>query len=92
MIMLRKKCPEIAFGTWKILDSGSDHVLVMKYSWQGKSLITIHNFSQEDQQIKIKVDDFADHAPINQVTGNPIEIKNELATTTLKGLEYQWLR
>ncbi|MEO5979167.1 MAG: alpha-amylase family protein [Chryseolinea sp.] len=92
MIMLRKKCPEIAFGTWEILDSGSDHVLVMKYSWQGKSLITIHNFSQEDQQIKIKVDDFADHAPINQVTGNPIEIKNELATTTLKGLEYQWLR
>lgn len=54
MIRLRKECPEIGWGTWEILETGSPHVLAMQYDWRGNCIITIHNFSSEAQDIQIK--------------------------------------
>jgi maltose alpha-D-glucosyltransferase / alpha-amylase len=56
MIRLRKECPEIGWGNCTILDTGSPHVLALRYDWRGKSLITVHNFSGERQQVRIEPD------------------------------------
>jgi maltose alpha-D-glucosyltransferase/alpha-amylase len=53
MIRLRKECPEIGWGEWEILETGSPHVLAMQYSWRGNCLITVHNFSPDSQRIEI---------------------------------------
>jgi maltose alpha-D-glucosyltransferase/alpha-amylase len=54
MIRLRKECPEIGWGEWKILSTGSASVLAMRYDWQGNSLIVIHNFDEKPHETRIK--------------------------------------
>ncbi|WP_420149191.1 alpha-amylase family protein [Spirosoma sp.] len=53
---LRKQCPEIGWGKWELLDSGSEHVLAIRYNWQGRSLMMIHNFSPNPQQCQLTTD------------------------------------
>jgi maltose alpha-D-glucosyltransferase/alpha-amylase len=45
LIRLRKECPEIGWGRWKILATGSPHVLAMLYEWRGNALVLVHNFA-----------------------------------------------
>lgn len=47
---LRKLCHEVGWGTWEIIDTKSPHVLAIRYNWQGRSLVMIHNFSPQPQQ------------------------------------------
>jgi maltose alpha-D-glucosyltransferase / alpha-amylase len=54
MIRLRKECPEIGWGRWKILGTGSPHVLAMCYEWRGNSLVVVHNFDGQPHDIKIR--------------------------------------
>jgi maltose alpha-D-glucosyltransferase/alpha-amylase len=54
MIRLRKECPEIGWGDWKILKSGSPCVLAIRYDWRESSLVILHNFSDKPQEVRIK--------------------------------------
>ena len=54
MIRLRKECPEIGWGDWKILQTGSPSVLAMRYDWLGNSLVAIHNFDDQSHEVRIK--------------------------------------
>ncbi len=56
MILLRKECPEIGWGTWTILDSGSPHVLAMHYQWRGNSVVLVHNFAGQPLDVALRVD------------------------------------
>jgi len=56
MIRLRKECPEIGWGTWKILKPGVPGVLAMRYDWRGSSVVVLHNFEERGREAKIKVD------------------------------------
>ena len=47
MIEIRKQCPEIAFGTWEVLKMNSPHLFAIRYRYKGRSLLVIHNFSNE---------------------------------------------
>lgn len=53
MIRLRKACPEIGWGNWTILETGSPQVLAIKCQWQQQTLVTVHNFSDQLQQIEL---------------------------------------
>jgi maltose alpha-D-glucosyltransferase / alpha-amylase len=54
-IRMRKECPEISWGDWKILTTNADDVLVMEYTWQDHSLIVLHNFVDKPRAIRIPV-------------------------------------
>ena len=41
--------PRNWLGKWKVLDTGSANVLAMRYDWQGRSLLMLHNFSSKPQ-------------------------------------------
>ena len=53
MIRLRRSCPETGWGRWNVLDAGSPNVVVIKYEWQNQVLVTVHNFSEQLQQIQL---------------------------------------
>ena len=55
MIRLRKVCPEIGWGSWRILRTGSPHVLAICYEWRGNSLIVIHNFDERPHEVRIRL-------------------------------------
>ena len=54
MIRLRKECPEIGWGTWKLLATSSAHVLALRYDWRGNSIIVVHNFANRPQIARIR--------------------------------------
>jgi maltose alpha-D-glucosyltransferase/alpha-amylase len=44
-IRMRRECPEISWGDWKILKTDQPGVLVMRYEWDDHTLVTLHNFA-----------------------------------------------
>ena len=52
-IRMRKECPEITWGQFEILRTGTSEVLVIRYDWRGVSLVTLHNFSDRPQRVKL---------------------------------------
>jgi maltose alpha-D-glucosyltransferase/alpha-amylase len=54
-IRMRRDCPEISWGDWKIINTNADDVLVMEYTWRGHSLIVLHNFTDKPRAIRIPV-------------------------------------
>jgi maltose alpha-D-glucosyltransferase / alpha-amylase len=54
-IRMRRECPEISWGDWKILKTNADDVLVMEYTWRDHSLIVLHNFVDKPRAVRIPV-------------------------------------
>jgi maltose alpha-D-glucosyltransferase/alpha-amylase len=56
IIRMRTECPEISWGRWKILRSGSDQVLAMQYDWDGRTGVFVHNFDAKPCALRLHVD------------------------------------
>lgn len=54
MIRLRTECPEIGWGDWEILRTGSPSVLAIRYDWRGNALVVVHNFDEKPHEVRIK--------------------------------------
>ena len=50
VIKIRKSCPEIGLGEYKLVDSGSPDIFAIQYDYQGQSLIILHNFSDKPKK------------------------------------------
>jgi maltose alpha-D-glucosyltransferase/alpha-amylase len=57
MIRLRKECPEIGWGTWRVLPTRSPNVLALCYSWRGNSVVTVHNFAGAPKEVRLDLSD-----------------------------------
>ena len=55
MIRARRECPEIAWGTFAVLRTSAPGVLAIRYDWRETSLLTLHNFSNAKQNVRVKV-------------------------------------
>lgn len=51
---LRKQCPEIGWGNWKLVETGSEQVMAIQYDWQGRSLLMVYNFSKEPHKGQVQ--------------------------------------
>ena len=52
-IRMRKECPEISWGDWKILPTTEPGVLVMRYRWNGRDLVMLHNFTNQPRAVRL---------------------------------------
>lgn len=89
MVRLRKSCPEISFGDWEIVDTGTNNVLTIKYQWNGKYLLVIHNFSDKESTVKLPADlkDQKFKPLLDGPNAQFNTIQNELR---LAGYDYRW--
>ena len=55
MIRLRKECPEVGNGDWEIIEVNHPQVLVLYYKGLDQRLLTVHNFSEEPLEVKMKL-------------------------------------
>jgi maltose alpha-D-glucosyltransferase / alpha-amylase len=55
-IRMRKECPEIGWGDWKILRTGTDQVLAMRYDWDDRTSVFVHNFLDKPCAISLRID------------------------------------
>jgi maltose alpha-D-glucosyltransferase/alpha-amylase len=92
MIRMRKDCPAIGLGDWEILDAGASSVLVMRYYWKDESLVLMHNFSEEPQQIQLSSEQAGNelYSLMEQRTSRAGEENAHLFE--LEGYGYHWYR
>ena len=57
MIRMRKEVPEIGWGEFKVLDTGNDGVLALRYDWRNNAVVTVHNLRGEPAEIQLRVGD-----------------------------------
>ena len=55
-IRMRQECPEIMWGTYKVIRTNRPEVLVLRYDWRETSLVTLHNFSNRPQNVEFRVE------------------------------------
>jgi len=52
MIRIRKEVPEIGWGDFAILATGTPKVLAMRYDWRNNSVLFVHNLSPIPTEVK----------------------------------------
>jgi len=45
MIRMRKEVPEVGWGDFKVLKTGDNSVLALRYDWRNNSVLFLHNFA-----------------------------------------------
>jgi maltose alpha-D-glucosyltransferase/alpha-amylase len=53
MIRLRKQCPEIGWGEWRILPTRTSAVLAIRYDWRGGAVVCVHNVGAEPREVAL---------------------------------------
>jgi uncharacterized protein (DUF2342 family) len=54
LIRRRRECPEIGWGTWRVLDSHVKAVLGLRYDWGERTVITVHNLSGQSCRAELE--------------------------------------
>jgi maltose alpha-D-glucosyltransferase / alpha-amylase len=53
MIRMRKEVPEVGWGDFKVLKTGDDAVLALRYDWRNNSVLFLHNFADAPREISL---------------------------------------
>ena len=93
MIRLRKECPEIGWGRCTILDTGSPHVLALRYDWRGNSVLVMHNFDKRPHEVRIEHGVEGAKRLSNLLSQEELETGPDGAhRIALDALDYRWYR
>src|SRR5204863_4499581 len=55
VIRMRKECLEISWGSFAVLRTNAPEVLAMRYDWRETSIVTLHNFSNSEQKVRLRI-------------------------------------
>ncbi len=55
LIRARKECREIGYGEWELIPVDAPEVLALCYSWRGRRVFVVHNFSGQPIEIDIRL-------------------------------------
>lgn len=53
LITTRKQCPEIAWGSCEILESGDPAVFAHRCDWSGGTVLTVHNLADRPARVRL---------------------------------------
>lgn len=93
MIRLRKECPELGWGSYKVLKTGDPSVLGIQFEWRNNALVILHNFHEKPKSISLEVDRPDGGRLINLLIGEHSQAgPNGKHTIVLEGYAYRWFR
>ena len=55
LVRIRRGCPEVGWGEYRILKTGEESVLALRSEWQGQTVVTLHNLA--DREIELRLGD-----------------------------------
>ena len=88
---IRSQCPEFGWGKYRLLSLDNENVLAIIYEADEANAVALHNFSAENQKIKLKMDNIE---KLIDVFGNrkykKIDPKSKEIELSTYG--YRWLR
>ncbi len=53
IVRMRKEVPEIGWGSFKVLPSGTSEVLVLRYDWRSNAVLVIHNLAPVPLEVRL---------------------------------------
>jgi maltose alpha-D-glucosyltransferase / alpha-amylase len=93
MIRLRKECPEIGWGDCAILETGSPHVLAMRYAWRGTAVVVVHNFDDRRHEARIEPGVPGGERLSDLLAQQELHADDDgVHTLALDALDYRWFR
>ncbi|MGH9309982.1 MAG: trehalose synthase, partial [Vicinamibacterales bacterium] len=92
-IRMRRECPEISWGDWRIVDPGTPGVLAMRYLWRGHSLLILHNFTPRSRVVRVDAG-AAGHRELVDLlwTNDASADENGRFAIQLEPYAYRWFR
>jgi maltose alpha-D-glucosyltransferase/alpha-amylase len=90
MIRLRKQCPEIGWGDWRLVPSGSRSVLAIAYTWRGNTIVSVHNLAHAPDEAKLRLGGgvLTDLIDVEEISAS----RDGVHRVTLEASGYRWLR
>jgi len=92
LIEVRQSCPEIGWGDWSLPQAEAASVFAERFSWQGKSVLVLHNLA--DIECRTGIDKLPNDTKLTDLFGNRI-YPTEPCTSSgieLDGYGYRWFR
>jgi maltose alpha-D-glucosyltransferase/alpha-amylase len=90
MIRVRKECPEIGAGDWRILATRDRHVLAVLYERSDGAVLCVHNFDEEPREVTL---DLAGATRLRSLLGREgSHATNGKHVLRLEPLGYEWYR
>jgi maltose alpha-D-glucosyltransferase/alpha-amylase len=92
-IRLRKECPELGWGDWRILETDDPAVFAHSCQWQNRTILAVHNLSSKAREIKLDFRDYK-HQHILDLLGDrqATPIQDDSHHVELEEYGYRWLR
>ena len=56
IIRMRKEVPEIGWGDFSFVSTGTPKVLAIQYDWRNNAVLCVHNLSGEPREVRLSVD------------------------------------
>jgi maltose alpha-D-glucosyltransferase / alpha-amylase len=93
LVDVRQSCPEIGWGEWSIPAVDNPAVFALRFTWEDKSVLVLHNLAKEDCQIAPFIAD-VENAQFTDLFGNSVYSAEVGASDTIKldGYGYRWFR
>ena len=93
LIRVRKECPEIFWGKCDVIATNADSVLVLGYRFRNASMITLHNFSDSAQTVRLKDKEYRSERLVDLLGEAHSHADNRSAhEIALDGYGYRWYR
>ena len=92
-IRMRRECPEISWGDWRILETAEPGVLVMRYDWDAHSIVVLHNFGGKPRAPQLAAADVGHPLLVDLLATNDSRADaNGRHTIDLPPYGYRWYR
>jgi trehalose synthase len=89
LIRRRRILPEFGLGDYSLVEVGSSKVLALRFEWAGRTLLTLHNLS--DQQVEVDISEVLGDEPVVDVWSDSTYLPAERAFP-LSANGFRWIR
>ncbi|MCY1021440.1 alpha-amylase family protein [Pyxidicoccus sp. MSG2] len=92
MVRMRKECPELGWGAWKLLRVKPGNVLALRYDWKDETLVTLHNLSGKACEVSFNPGGPPARLVHALSDAHSQPLKGSRHRLTLEGYGYRWFR
>jgi trehalose synthase len=94
LIRCRRECPEVGWGAWQVIGSSEKAVLALRYDWEERVLLVVHNLAAGRCRTSLKLERGGDWEGLIDLLGTGAYDLRPDGTLTLEleGHGHRWLR
>jgi maltose alpha-D-glucosyltransferase/alpha-amylase len=93
IIRMRKECPEIGWGDWQVLRTGSPNVLAIRYDWRDNAIVAVHNLDDRPHRLTLAIENDDRTSLVNLLSADHSDGDDDgVHRLAIEGYGYRWYR